>query len=213
MSDLLTKLSVTQIQRGIVRSLGGSRVEAVPNVSWGFFREKGIECDLLVLSGANNLHEYEIKRSWGDFLADFKKTNFHNDLRLKKLTFVLPLCLAGEKLKKWCADNYQTFKRTFDFWFYDEYAQMYRPNLFPVGSKYTTEYYLTEEMLWYINMHDPLNGLRRSLFLEERYQLCRLACIRLWSNPPAEALPNIPSEEYEPWRKRGNGDALPRLVK
>ena len=35
------------------------------------------ECDMLVLSKAGYLTEIEIKRSWSDFLADFKKTHSH----------------------------------------------------------------------------------------------------------------------------------------
>ena len=195
MSDgLLTQLTVTQIQQGIIRAHGPHGVVAVPNVSWGFFRSKGIECDLLVESDYGVLHEFEIKRSWSDFLADFKKKNFHNDVRLMKLTFVLPLVLAGEKLKAWCAANYQTFRRTFDFWFYDEYVRMYRPTVFDHGGPYSKDYYLTEEMRTYINNHDPDYNYRRHLFTEERATLYRLGCIRLWTNPPHEPLPEIPHD-------------------
>ena len=35
------------------------------------------ECDMLVLSKSGYLTEIEIKRSWADFLADFKKRHTH----------------------------------------------------------------------------------------------------------------------------------------
>lgn len=192
MSGVITNLSVSQIQQGIVRAVGGQGVTAIPNVSFGFFTRKGIECDLLVEYDYGKLHEFEIKRSWSDFLADFKKPNFHNDERLMKLTFVLPKALAGEKLKAWCAENYKTFRRTFDFWFYDEYARVFKPNMFDNGGKFSRDYYLTPEMRDDINSRDPVLMFRRGMFAEERANLFRLGCIRLWSNPPTDRLPEVP---------------------
>lgn len=63
------------------------------------------ECDMLVLRPSGYLIEVEIKRSWADFLADFKKEHHHgsygNDNLIKELWFCLPLgCLndARDKL-------------------------------------------------------------------------------------------------------------------
>ena len=71
-----TTLSVDKIQRLIVEYEGGARTSIfVPNVSWGYF--KSHEADLLRISKQGYLTEYEIKRSWSDFLADFKKDGTH----------------------------------------------------------------------------------------------------------------------------------------
>ncbi|MBR8766023.1 hypothetical protein [Porphyromonas levii] len=37
------------------------------------------ECDMLILSKSGYLTEIEIKRSWSDFIADFKKKHNHKD--------------------------------------------------------------------------------------------------------------------------------------
>ena len=37
------------------------------------------ECDMLVCSKSGYLTEIEIKRSWSDFLADFKKKHNHHN--------------------------------------------------------------------------------------------------------------------------------------
>lgn len=186
MSALLTKLSVDDIQYAIWKSLGGGNTECIPNVSFGFFKDKGIECDLLYITPYNYLHEFEIKRSWSDFVADFKKNNFHSDLRLMRLTFVLPVAVAGEKLKTWCDENWTTFKRSFDFWFYDEYARLYRPNVF-VSLDYSSNTYIDEKRRDAINAKDPLVIYRRKIFAEERSELYRLCMVRYWNR---RKLPN-----------------------
>ena len=61
------------------------------------------ECDMLVLRPTGYLLEVEIKRSWTDFLADFRKKHHHSttDNNIKELWFCLPLgCLddAWDKL-------------------------------------------------------------------------------------------------------------------
>ena len=115
-SDLETKWSVRDIQAAVVGYMRSD--DFVPNVSFGFFQ--GMECDLVQVSDSDRLHEFEIKRSWGDFRADFRKKRFHDDVRICRLTFVLPESFAGDRLRKFCAENYQTFKREFDFLFYVE---------------------------------------------------------------------------------------------
>ena len=66
-----TKLSVKEIERIIVAYLGGVRTNIiVPNLSWGFFNH---EADLISVDKNGYLTEVEIKRSFEDFKADFKK--------------------------------------------------------------------------------------------------------------------------------------------
>ena len=70
MSKLDTKLSVHDIEDAIIlRYTRGIRNDiVVPNVSWGM----GInyEADLIVLNRQGYATEYEIKRSYSDFVAD-----------------------------------------------------------------------------------------------------------------------------------------------
>lgn len=59
----------------------------VPNVSWGLSLH---ECDLLVLTPANNLIEIEIKTSLADLKADKKKGHKHSNNKISKLYFAIP---------------------------------------------------------------------------------------------------------------------------
>jgi len=187
-SAIETKWSVQQIQEAIVRY---TRCETmVPNVSFGFFRN--IECDLIQVTDSGYLHEFEIKRSWGDFMADFKKRHFHDDIRLYRLTFVLPESFAGDRLKKFCADHYQEFEREFDFLFYTEEGDtcsMAEATFYSISSvrqeynveeRFRTRTYITDEMLSVIRRNDRAAPYRRRLFLEELVKLYRLGVIRLW---------------------------------
>lgn len=194
MSDLLTDFSVADIQRAVRYGMTDSRQDvAVRNVAWGFFRN--IEVDLLTVSRSDYLHDWEIKRSWSDFLADFKKKHFHDDIRIKHLTFCLPDCIAGEKLKSWCAENYKSFRRDFDFVFYTAtgneckvHDTMRLESIYDggmmVGRKrvpnnpYHVSDYITEDMRAEIVANDKAAPYRRRLFLEEKCDLFRLAAIK-----------------------------------
>jgi len=65
----------------------------VPNVSWGYLNH---EADLLVLSGAKHLTEVEIKRTWADFMADFKKNHTHYDRKLSHFYYAVPFSIANK---------------------------------------------------------------------------------------------------------------------
>jgi hypothetical protein len=69
----------------------------VPNVDWGFLNH---EADLLVLSKANYLTEIEIKRSWSDFMADFKKKHTHYDKKLSHFYYAVPSSI-GQRVFDW----------------------------------------------------------------------------------------------------------------
>lgn len=194
MSDLLTDFSVADIQRAVRYSLTDRRQDvAVRNVAWGFFQN--IEVDLLTVSRSDFLHDWEIKRSWSDFLADFKKKHFHDDVRIKRLTYCLPDVLATAKLLDWCAENYSKFQREFDFVFYTstgtecmmhepakwesvyERGVMVARNRVP-NSPYHTSDYITKDMMDVIRANDKAAPYRRKLFLEEKCDLFRLAAIK-----------------------------------
>lgn len=69
----------------------------VPNVDWGFLNH---EADLLVLSKAKYLTEIEIKRTWSDFMADFKKKHTHYDKKLSHFYYAVPFSI-GERVFNW----------------------------------------------------------------------------------------------------------------
>ena len=72
---------------------GGFRTNlCVPNVSFGFFTTH--EADLVVVSKSGYLTEYEIKRTWQDFLNDFKKRTNHFENKVSRLFYVVPEFIA-----------------------------------------------------------------------------------------------------------------------
>lgn len=191
-SGVLTRFGVDEIQKAVVRACG--RHDAIPNVSSGFFGD--MECDLVVVSDASRIHEYEIKRSWSDFLADFRKKRFHDDLRICKLTFVVPEAFACDELKDWCARSHGEWRREFDFMFYEDGEHgphvvrrteriqddparpwSYRMD-FP--ERFRTSTYITPKMLEVVRKNDKDAPYRRRMFTEELCRLYRLGTIRLW---------------------------------
>ena len=59
----------------------------IPNISWGF----GIhECDVLMVTKAGYLTEFEIKVSPQDLLKDRDKKHGHVDTRIKNFYFAMP---------------------------------------------------------------------------------------------------------------------------
>lgn len=62
------------------------------------------ECDMLVLSKAGYLTEVEIKRSYSDFLADFKKKHHHESELIKFFYYAVPDCLL-EKVRAFLHEN------------------------------------------------------------------------------------------------------------
>ena len=66
------------------------------------------ECDCLVISKAGYLTEVEIKRSWTDFLNDFKKKHLKREPVIKYFYYCIPeklLNKAYDKLDEECAKN------------------------------------------------------------------------------------------------------------
>ena len=202
---LATRWSVAEIQKALVFHTHVD--ETVPNVSFGFF--KRMECDLVQVTDAGYLREFEIKRSWDDFMADFRKAHFHDDVRIMRLTFVLPAAFAGEKLKKWCAEHYKEFKRAFDFMFYLEDGPVcsfpqatwvptdgYRSAL-QLPERFRTETYITPEMAGEIHRNDKDAPYRRKLFLEELVKFYRLGVVRLWHRTSAAEEAHAPDTPRE----------------
>lgn len=72
---------------------------------WGGELNLWHECDMLVLTKSGYLTEIEIKRSWSDFLADFKKKHKHeSEGIIKKFYYAVPYSIA-EKVFNYLVQN------------------------------------------------------------------------------------------------------------
>lgn len=111
MSRLATDKTIEQIETllvGYAHSPFYCRSHlVVPNVSWGFLNH---EADLLVMSKAKLLTEIEIKRSWSDFMADFKKGHDHSHPFIARFYYAVPASIG---------------KRVFDYLYNGEYDAKY----------------------------------------------------------------------------------------
>lgn len=94
-SGLLTTLSTDDIENLLFKWLGGIKCRniCVPNVSWGMFK---YEMDFVAVTPKGKLTEIEIKRSWSDFMADFKKTFYHDDCHVADFWYCVPSCMINE---------------------------------------------------------------------------------------------------------------------
>lgn len=94
-----TNLTVHEIEDLIVSKEGGVRKNlCVPNVSWGLNID--YEADLLIITKSGYCTEYEIKRSYSDFLADMKKDECaHKAPWVYKFYYVIPLSIKDKVLK------------------------------------------------------------------------------------------------------------------
>lgn len=75
----------------IVRSIfTPTRYNCIVNVSFGFLNH---EADLLVMNENCRLYEVEIKTSLADLKADFKKPHGHEDRKVERLYYAVPVTL------------------------------------------------------------------------------------------------------------------------
>ena len=100
-TGILTTESVTNITLMLAEYYDVRRNIVVPNVSWGLFWH---EADLVVVTKAGYLSEIEIKRSWTDFLADFKKRRYHDDDRIARFYYAVPECMY-QPVKDYLEEN------------------------------------------------------------------------------------------------------------
>lgn len=102
-----TSLSLYEIELALCKSKYFSYLRNIIafNVN-GISSKLGIwhECDMLVLSKNGYLTEIEIKRSWEDFLADFKKKHKHNSELIKYFYYCVPISLL-DKVYDYLYDN------------------------------------------------------------------------------------------------------------
>ena len=154
---LCTELSVKDIQALLADYFGIRNNIIVPNVSWGLL---DYEADLLIMNKTGYMTEIEIKRSWSDFLVDFKKDDCaHRSEIVYQFWYCVPDAIYKdciEKLKEVYPDSID------------------RPNVIS---------YSDEGVL---NFHGKkasyCRGKHRKLFLEEQLKLARLGTLRYWNS-------------------------------
>ena len=160
-TGLLTTASVREITLMLALYYDYSKNIVVPNVTTGLFGDH--EADLVVVSKSGYLTEIEIKRSWPDFLADFKKRSYHKDERIDKLYYAVPECMF-EPVRDYLNARAQ------------ELPCYERPGIIV--------YRTMDEPAWkrILVKAEPVSGkLRKKLTDEEIFKLARLGTLRYWS--------------------------------
>lgn len=131
------------------------------------------ECDCLIMSKNGYLTEIEIKRSYTDFLADFKKNHSHEDCRVKEFYF-----MVHESFKDKVIEKLIEMKRVpSGVYVYDDDCNIKLAISYSdiVKSIFGKPYHLCSlsECFLYCDRWSS-----RRLFLEEQYQLARLGAMR-----------------------------------
>jgi len=147
---ITTSLTVKQIQNIVANYFDTRKNIIVPNVSFGLLP---YEADMLILNKSGYLTEVEIKRSWNDFVADFKKKHSHDSQLVKYFYYAIPEFLT-ERVVEFMRDK----KLICGFLVYNEDG--YIKSISRCGD----------------------GRYHRRLFLEEQLKLARLGCIRIWKN-------------------------------
>ena len=137
----------------------------IPNLSYGLLP---YEADFVVISKAGYLTEVEIKRSWQDFKADFKKDHKHDAEQVYYFYYCVPESIVDKVVdflkaqygSGWCPALLKFTEKggISRVSVKDETTGMYRV----VGSHYNA-------------------GSHRKLFLEEQLTVARLGQLRYWS--------------------------------
>ena len=152
-----TELTVKDIQALLAEYFGIRNNIIVPNVSWGLL---DYEADLLIMNKTGYVTEIEIKRSWSDFLADFKKDETaHKSEIIYQFWYCVP-----DSLYKDCVDKLkEVYPDSLD-----------RPNVISYSDS------------GILNFHGKsasyCRGKHRKMFLEEQLKLARVGTMRYWSS-------------------------------
>lgn len=156
-----TKLTLDQIHLALRNSgLWNKRSDImVPNLSWGLLP---YEADFIVINRAGYMTEIEIKRSWEDFKADFKKDHKHDDERIYKFAYCVPKSICGRAIS---------------------YIREQNPDspdyMLPAVIYYSEDMGIGFTELKYFDNFNAKK--RRKLFLEEMFTIARLGQLRYWA--------------------------------
>lgn len=151
--EMDTKLTVDEIQLALYNSgIWNKRQDIfVPNLSWGLLNH---EADLVILTKSGYLTEVEIKRSWEDFKADFKKEHEHKDEHVYRFYYCIPESIKDKVIS-----------------FLEERYELICPSVLCY----------TEEGEIKITPGGWPNTGGRRLFIEEQLTVARLGCMRIWN--------------------------------
>lgn len=153
-----TIFSITQIEVALAQYFGERANVIVPKVSWGLLN---YEADLLIMNKSCYLTEIEIKRSWADFLADFRKKHTHDDSKVSWHYYAVPKSIL-DKCRAKLAEVYPDKKWGLICYEYDNYGEC-RPDMVYLPSDATR------------------HRSEKKLSIEEQFQLARLGAMRIWS--------------------------------
>lgn len=119
---------------------------------------------MLVLSKSGYLTEIEIKRSWIDFLADFKKEHHHESELIKYFYYCVPISIL-DKVYDYLYENNIEYTGIIT---YDEdlFLEVYQKKVKPFREGDNVSYY------------SPAMQNYRKLFLEEQLELARYGATR-----------------------------------
>lgn len=116
------------------------------------------ECDMLVLNSSGYLTEIEIKRSWSDFLADFKKKHQHGCDLIRYFYYCLPESMLE---KAYDVLDKEGAKYTGIITYSEDLKIKFH------GARKEGKYY-------FVQQHP-----NRKLFIEEKLQLARYGAMRV----------------------------------
>ncbi len=153
-----TTFSITQIELALAQYFGYRANVIVPKVSWGLLNH---EADLLIMNKTGYLTEVEIKRSWADFLADFRKSHTHDDSMVSWFYYAVPASIADKCLAKLAEIDPQG-KWGLISYGGDRFGECW-PDTIKLPSNSTR--------------HQPA----KKLSIEEQFKLARLGAMRTWS--------------------------------
>lgn len=123
------------------------------------------ECDCLIMTKTGYLTEIEIKRSYEDFLNDFKKNHLHEDNHIKYFYF-----MVHESFKDKVIEKLIEMKRVpSGVYVYDDECNI----SIEIMEKEIIERISDDDYFSYSN-----SWTAKKLFLEEQYQLARLGAMR-----------------------------------
>jgi hypothetical protein len=144
-----TNLTIEEVEFTIASSdlFNLRRNLVIPNVSWGFLNH---EADLLVVTKHGYLTEIEIKRSFADFKADFKKKIHHKDNKISKFYYAIPKGIVNK-----C-----------------------KPLLEDV--KCGIIYYTEDKAVVLVRDSPCTTLIRYKLSIDEKLKLAELGCMRVW---------------------------------
>ena len=164
-----TTLTTQEIEEMIIRKEVSLRNEiAIPNLSWGMLE---YEADLVVINKTGYMREYEIKRSFQDLKADFKKKCYHDAEQVYQFFYVLPISIKEKALELFrMHQSDEAYIKAFG-------ESTERCEALPAVIFYNDEGHIVDRT----RFGGHLRGKHRKLFLEEKLTITRLISLRYWN--------------------------------